>query len=101
MISDEDRFRHRPRESTARQKRWEKCVWMVENWAEWASGYGQFTKIELSDSCVGKTITARYNLGMIAMNLNVIWGMSAKIEDGAGFREGKEASRDGRQGIPR
>jgi hypothetical protein len=51
---------------------------MVENWAEWASGHGQLTKIELSDSCVGKTITTRCNLGMIAMNPTVIWGMPAK-----------------------
>jgi hypothetical protein len=51
---------------------------MVENWAEWASGHGQLTKIELSDSCVGKTITTRCNLGIIAMNLKVIWGMSDK-----------------------
>ncbi len=51
---------------------------MVENWAEWASGHGQLTKIGLSDSCGGETITTRCNLGMIAMNLKVIRGMSAK-----------------------
>jgi hypothetical protein len=29
---------------------------MVENWAEWASGHGQLTKIELSDGCKGDTV---------------------------------------------
>ncbi len=57
MICDEDPLRHRSRKSTARQKkRWEKCVWMVENWAEWASGHGQLTKIELSVGCKGDTV---------------------------------------------
>ena len=78
MIYDEDPFRRRSRKSPARQKRWEKCVWLVENWAEWASGHGQLTKIGLSDSCGGETITTRCNFGMIAMNLEVIWEMSDK-----------------------
>jgi hypothetical protein len=55
---------------------------MVENWAEWASGHGQLTKIGLSDSCGGETITTRCNLGVIAMDLKVIWEMSVKASIG-------------------
>ena len=49
---------------------------MVENWAEWASEHGQLTKIGISDGCGGENTTTRCNLGVIAMNLKVIWGMS-------------------------
>ena len=61
------------------KKPWEKCVWMVENRADWASGHGQLTKFRLSDGCGGKRITTRRNLGMIAMNLKVIQEMSANL----------------------
>ncbi len=48
MNCDQDPRRRRPRESTARRKRHEGCVWMTTKLAEWASGHRQPTKIELS-----------------------------------------------------
>ena len=40
-----------------RQNRWERFVWMTGIMGEWPSGHGQPTKIRLSESCRGKTIT--------------------------------------------
>ena len=37
MICDEDPLRRRPRESTARRKRQERCVWMARKMTEWPS----------------------------------------------------------------
>ena len=51
MIYDEDPFRRRPRESTARRKRQEGCVWMARKMTEWPSKRGPITKIRPSDGC--------------------------------------------------
>lgn len=51
---------------------------MTEYMGEWPSGYDQLTKIGLSYGRGGETIITRCNLGTIAMNLKVIWEMSAK-----------------------
>ena len=44
MIYGEDPFRRRPRKSTAKWKRQERCVWMTTNLAKWASNDGQIIK---------------------------------------------------------
>ncbi len=31
------------------KKRWERCVWMLKNWAEWTSGHGQTETVGPSD----------------------------------------------------
>ncbi len=36
---------------------------MVENWAEWASGHVQITKIGLSDGCGGKIVPEKVKIG--------------------------------------
>jgi len=56
MIYDEDPFRRRPRKSTARRKRQERCVWMTTDLAEWASEHGQIIKSGLSENYGGETI---------------------------------------------
>ncbi len=53
---------------------------MMKNRAEWPSGHDQITKIGLSYGCGEETIITRCNLGMIAMNLKVIWKMSEYME---------------------
>ena len=55
MICDEDPLRRRPRESTARRKRQERCVWMARKMTEWPSKRGPITKIMPSDGCIGDT----------------------------------------------
>jgi len=45
MIYDKDPFRHRPRESTARKLRHERCVWAARKMTEWPSENGQTAKI--------------------------------------------------------
>ena len=49
-------LRHRPRESTARRKRQERCVWMARKMTEWPSKRGPITKIMPSDGCIGDTV---------------------------------------------
>ncbi len=44
MIYAQDPLRRRPRKSTARQKRRDRCVWMTENMGKWPSGPGKFEK---------------------------------------------------------
>ena len=56
MICDEDPLRRRPRESTARRKRQERCVWMARKMTEWPSKRGPITKIMPSDGCKGDTV---------------------------------------------
>ena len=56
MICDEDPLRLRPRESTARRKRQERCVWMARKMTEWPSKRGPITKIMPSDGCIGDTV---------------------------------------------
>ena len=56
MIYDEDPLRRRPRESTARRKRHERCVWMVAKLTEWSSKCGPITKIIQSDGCKRDTV---------------------------------------------
>ena len=56
MICDEDPLRRRPRESTARRKRQERCVWMARKMTEWPSKRGPITKIMPSDGCIGDTV---------------------------------------------
>ncbi len=51
-----------------------------ENWAEWASGHGQITKIGLSDGYGERILLMVIGFGTIAMNLKVIWEMSGKLE---------------------
>ena len=53
---DEDPLRRRPRESTARRKRQERCVWMARKMTEWPSKRGPITKIMPSDGCIGDTV---------------------------------------------
>ncbi len=63
MNYDEYLFRRRPRKSTARRKRQEKCVWMMTKLAEWASEHGRITKIGLSEGCGGETIPVAVGFG--------------------------------------
>jgi len=63
MICDEDPLRRRPRQSTARRKRQERCVWITTKLAEWASEHGRITKIGLSDGCGGETIPVAVGFG--------------------------------------
>ena len=56
MICDEDPLRRRPRESTARRKRQERCVWIARKMTEWPSKRGPITKIMPSDGCIGDTV---------------------------------------------
>ncbi len=56
MIYDEDPFRRRPRKSTAKRKRQEKCVWMARKMTEWPSNRGPITKIMTSDGGKGNTV---------------------------------------------
>ncbi len=56
MNCDEDPLRRRPRESTARRKRQEGCVWMARKLTEWPSKRGPITKIVPSDGCKGDTV---------------------------------------------
>ena len=76
MICDEDPLRRRPRESTARRKRQERCVWMARKMTEWPSKRGPITKIMPSDGCIGDTVPWRWESGTISTNLDGIWGMS-------------------------
>ena len=57
IIYDEDLFRRRPRESTARGKVRGRCARMAEFLGIWPSGHVQLTKVRLSDGCGGKTNT--------------------------------------------
>ena len=77
MICDEDPLRCRPRESTARRKRQERCVWMARKMTEWPSKRGPITKIMPSDGCIGIQFPWRWDSGTISTNLDGIWGMSA------------------------
>ena len=52
---------------------------MVKNWVDWASGHRQLTKIGLSGTLRRQSIPTRFDLGTIAMNLKVIWEMSAEL----------------------
>ena len=79
MICDEDPLRRRPRESTARRKRQERCVWMARKMTEWPSKRGPITKIMPSDGCIGDTVPWRWESGTISTNLDGIWGMSDGI----------------------
>ena len=66
MICDEDPLRRRPRESTARRKRQERCVWMARKMTEWPSKRGPITKIMPSDGCIGDTVplaVGKWSLG--------------------------------------
>ncbi len=80
MIYDEDPFRRRARESTARRKRHEGCVWMARKMTEWLSKRGPITKIMPSDGCKEDTVAVPWESGIIFMSLDVIWGMSAERE---------------------
>ena len=44
-------------------KRWERCVWMMKNRAEWAFEHAQITKICLSDLCRRKTLPVVVGFG--------------------------------------
>ena len=80
MNCDEDPLRRRPRESTARRKRQEGCVWMARKMTEWPAKRGPITKIMPSDGCKGIQFPWRWDGGTISTNLDVIWGMSVYIE---------------------
>ncbi len=63
MIYDGDPFRRRPRKSTVKSKRWERCVWMMTKVAEWASEHAQITNIGLSDGYGEKAILTAVQFG--------------------------------------
>ncbi len=56
MNCDEDPLRRRPRESTARKKRQERCVWMARKVTEWPYNRGPISKIRPSGGCKGDTV---------------------------------------------
>ena len=56
MIYDEDPLRRRPRESTARRLRHERCVWMARETTKWPSTRWPITKIISSDGCNGNRV---------------------------------------------
>ena len=56
MIYDEDPLRRRPRESTARRLRHERCVWMARETTKWPSTRWPITKIMSSDGCNGNRV---------------------------------------------
>ncbi len=56
MICDEDPLRRRPRESTAKRKRQERCVRMARKMTEWPSKRRPLTKIRPSDGCKGDEV---------------------------------------------
>ena len=56
MICDEDPLRRRPRESTARRLRHERCVWMARETTKWPSTRWPITKIMSSDGCNGNRV---------------------------------------------
>ena len=78
MIYDEDPLRRRPRESTARRLRHERCVWMARETTKWPSTRWPITKIMSSDGCNGNRVPLEMGRGTISANLDVIWGMSDK-----------------------
>jgi len=51
MICDENPLRRRLRESMARRKQQERCVWMARKMTEWPSKHRQITKNRPSDGC--------------------------------------------------
>ena len=81
MIYDEDPLRRRPRESTARRLRHERCVWMARETTKWPSTRWPITKIMSSDGCNGNgaEFPWRWGRGTISANLDVIWGMSVEL----------------------
>ncbi len=56
MNCDEDPLRLRPRESTARRMRHERCVWMARKMTEWPSKRWPIAKIMPSDGCKWDTV---------------------------------------------
>ena len=85
MIYDEDPFRRRPRESTARRKRHERCVWMARKMTEWPSKRGPITKIRPSDGCGKDAVTLAVERWYDLPELGVIREMSAHISQQTGF----------------
>ncbi len=53
---------------------------MVENFAKWPSARGQTAKVRSSEGCEGMELPWRWISGTIFTNLDVIWGMSIKLE---------------------
>jgi hypothetical protein len=87
MICDEDPLRRRPRESTARRLRHERCVWMARETTKWPSTPWPITKIMPSDGCKGGTvplamgqwyIIPRSRMSSGECRLEPIWGISAQ-----------------------
>ena len=78
MIYDEDPFRRRPRKSTARWKRQEKCVWMATKMVKWASNDDQIIKSRLPDGRRAKFFPSVVGLSYDGRELKVIWGISVK-----------------------
>ena len=97
MICDEDPLRRRPRESTARRKRQERCVWMARKMTEWPSKRGPITKIMPSDGCIGDTVPWRWESGTISTNLDGIWGMPVQTRPSR--RLGRVASTRSLRGL--
>ena len=52
---------------------------MARKMTEWPSKHRPITKIMPSDGCKGDTVSSREDGGAISTNLDVIWGMSAKM----------------------
>ena len=76
MNCDEDPLRSRPRESTARSKRQERCVWMARKMTELPSKRGPTTKIMPSDGCNGDTVPLAvglwYNFHEVGWHLGIL-----------------------------
>ena len=83
MIYDEDPLRRRPRESTARRLRHERCVWMARETTKWPSTRWPITKIMSSDGCDGNRVPLEMgpwydfreigcHLGNVGLNVAVV-----------------------------
>ena len=77
MIYDEDPLRRRPRESTARRLRHERCVWMARETTKWPATRWPITKIMSSDGCNGNRVPLEMGQ-WYDFREDVIWGMSVK-----------------------
>jgi hypothetical protein len=76
MIYGKDPLRRRPRKSTARRKRQEKCVWMTENTGKLPSGHRKTEKSVHRIAAEKALFSRRRYGGMISTNLEAIWEMS-------------------------
>ncbi len=73
---------------------------MAENLAKWPSGRGPIAKIRPSDGCGRNAVPLAVERCTISTDLDVIWGMSAKLDKAVKAVVDKVAADDGlsRQG---